>query len=56
MTQDYYTSYEFAKKFNKKLNKNWDIDYFMKNYPHTNRLYSIEYKLDKLIGSLKNEN
>ncbi len=55
MTQDYYTSYEFAKKLNKKLTKNWDIDYFMKNYPHTNRLYSIEYKLDNLIDTLNDK-
>ncbi len=52
MTQDYYTSYDLAKKLNKKLTKIWDIDYFMKNYPHTNRLYSIEYKLDKLINTI----
>ena len=49
MTQDYYTSYEFAKDFTEKLTKNWDINYFMKNYPHINRLYSIEYKLNKLM-------
>ena len=55
MTQDYYTSYDFAKEFNDKLVKNWDINYFMKNYPHTNKLYTIEYKLDKLIKDLKKE-
>lgn len=55
MTQDYYASFNFAKKFNKKLTKNWDINYFMKNYPHTNRLYSIEYKLDKLIKQIEKE-
>ena len=52
MTQDYYTSYDFAKDFNEKLIKNWDINYFMKNYPHINRIYSIEYKLDRLLQQL----
>ena len=52
MTQEYYLSYDFAKDFNSKLTKNWDINYFMKNYPHTNRLYSIEYKLDNLIAQI----
>ncbi len=55
MTKDYYTSYEFAEEFNEKLIKNWDINYFMKNYPHINRLYSIEYKLDSLIKQIKKE-
>jgi hypothetical protein len=55
MTQDYYTSYDFAKEFNDKLIKNWDINYFMRNYPHSNKLYTIEYKLDQLIKELKKE-
>ena len=55
MTQDYYISYEFAKEFNDKLIKNWDINYFMKNYPHSNKLYTIEYKLDQLIKDIKKE-
>jgi hypothetical protein len=52
MTRDYYTSYDFAKDFNEKLIKNWDINYFMKNYPHINRIYSVEYKLDRLLKLL----
>ena len=55
MTSDYYKSYEFAQDFGQKLIKNWDINYFMKSYPHINKLYSIEYKLDKLTDLLDTE-
>jgi len=53
MNQDYYNSYEFARNLSKRIEAYWDIDYFMKEYPHHKSLYSIEYKLDSLIKPKK---
>ena len=49
----YYASYEFASKLKNNIKMFWDINYYMKEYPHYRNLYSIEYKLDSLINEVK---
>jgi hypothetical protein len=55
MTKDYYDSYEFAKQVNDQIRVCWDINHFMKEFPHYRRLYATEYKVDEILRALTKE-
>ncbi|MBN7772843.1 AlbA family DNA-binding domain-containing protein [Clostridium aminobutyricum] len=55
ITQEYYDSFLFANNINERIKQLWDINYFMKEYPHYKNLYSIEYKIDKNLNMLENK-
>lgn len=50
----YYDTMTFCEKINKSILKQWDMNYFMKEYPHYKKLYSIEYKIDQLYKEISN--
>jgi hypothetical protein len=51
--QTYYDTIEFCEKLNNSIMKYWDINHFLKEYPHYRKLYSVEYKIDQLYKMLK---
>lgn len=55
ITQEYYDSFLFANNINERIKQLWDINYFMKEYPHYRNLYSIEYKMDKNLNMLEDK-
>jgi|GEM_PF-2647469 len=52
MTKEYYDSYEFANQMNNQIRTRWDINYFMKEFPHYRKLYATEYKVDEILRVL----
>lgn len=43
---------KYINLLNDRLKRNWDIDYYLDNYPHYKKLYSIEKQLDFLCQKL----
>lgn len=47
----YYDTLNLLKKINDTINNYWDINNYLKEYPHYKKMYSIEYKIDQLLNS-----
>ena len=53
MSKEYYESYDYASNFVQRLRGIWDINYFLEEFPHYRKAYSIEHKIDALTDLLK---
>ena len=44
--------FEFAKLIENLIRYKWDYDYYIDNIPHYKKLYTLDFKIDKIINSI----